>query len=74
MKLLIKCLTKSKWSWWWKGAFQTTPYRDWIEHDSSCLNVDSEPLYSRCNFLNEQVFDFSFQISEDIKKQSLNNW
>ena len=28
--IIIKCLTKSKWSWWWKQAFQTTAYRDWI--------------------------------------------
>ena len=26
----MKCLTKSKWSWGWQPAFQTTSYRDWI--------------------------------------------
>ena len=26
MQTWIKCLTKSKWSWWWQRAFQTTAY------------------------------------------------
>ena len=26
-------MTRSKWSWWWKRAFQTTSYRDWITNN-----------------------------------------
>ena len=30
-------MTKSKWSWWWKRAFQTIAYRDWIIQERSKL-------------------------------------
>ena len=30
-------MPKSRWSWWWKRAFQTTAYRDWIISTSNTL-------------------------------------
>ena len=32
-------MTKSKWSWWWKRAFQTTAYCDWITGEKKKKNV-----------------------------------
>ena len=42
IKTLIKCLTKSKWSWWWKRLFQTTAYRDWNWIDNKIIEDEPE--------------------------------
>ena len=54
IKTLIKCWTISKWSWWWKQAFQTTAYRDW---KTATIGVTSHDVINfrwckhKCNIL-----------------------
>ena len=37
---------KIKWSWWWKLAFQTTAYHDWISNSDN-LKSDSFKVMKR---------------------------
>ena len=48
---LIKCLTKFKWSWRWKQAFQTTAYCIAIETDKRYRTQKNKKLA----FLKEKV-------------------
>ena len=51
----MKCLTKSKWCWWWKQAFQTTAYRDWITGGNHA-QADFQMNNLSCSFQGIRIF------------------
>ena len=47
-------LTKSKWPWWWKRAFQTIAYRQWIKASNSFYRINIihslKRFWCSCNY------------------------
>ena len=55
-------MTKSKWSWWSKRAFQTTAYRDWINLDILVLHI----IGTKCT-RSSSCFVFIYIIKRNIR-------
>ena len=68
-------MAKSKWSWWWKWAFQTTTYRDWITYLKSLEQHMALPKITLYCILNPFSAGILWKIDiKEKKKTSLSGY